>query len=179
MHYPAAPAVERAYTLESTSILQLTCVEEASIPPLADLAGYDSLVELIRREGLDRLGGDFLVIGCSPGGGPTAKLAEKAGKHLIQQDSRKANLPEGTRLAFAFVDGSHDPARGFRLVWKHLLPRGWAGFHPYAGGLPDVTAALNALLTEYSAEIDRVERIKEKRVLLIRKRTARTEWKKL
>ena len=91
-------------------------------------------------------------------------------------------MPEGTRLAFAFVDGNPDPAsvrNDFHLVWKHLLAGGWAAFHHYAGDAPEVTTALNSLLTEYSAEIDRVERVKEQRVLLVRKRTPRTEWKKL
>lgn len=75
-----------------------------------------------------------------------------------------------------------DPARvrlEFREAWKRLRVGEWAGFHPYAGNLPEVTKTLNSLLTEYSAEIDRVERIKEKWVLLVKKRTARTVWKKL
>jgi SAM-dependent methyltransferase len=225
------------YTLESTSILWLNQKEQASQapPPVTDLVGYESLLQLVRREKLDRLQGDFLEIGCFLGGGTAklAALAEGAGKQvwvidvfdpgfdqtrntagermadlysrfldcrsqadvfrhvtkpwakcirLIQQDSMKARLPEGTRLAFAFVDGNHDPAwirNDFQIVWKHLAAGGWAGFHDYAGDLPQVTDTLNSLLTEYSAEIDRVERIKDKWVLLVRKSVQRTEWKKL
>jgi SAM-dependent methyltransferase len=225
------------HTLESSSILRLSCelLSAHSALPVTDLVGYESLVQVILREGLDRLDGDFLEIGCFLGGGTAklAALAERSGKsvwvidvfdpdfdhtrnaagepmaglysrflgcrtqadvfrlvtkpwanriHTIQQDSMKAELPAETRLAFAFVDGNHDPAwvkNDFRLVWKHLLPGGWAAFHNYAGDLPEVTATLNSLLTQYSAEIDRVERIKEKWVLLVRKRTPRTEWKKL
>ncbi len=75
-----------------------------------------------------------------------------------------------------------DPARvgqEFRQAWKRLPVGEWTAFRPYAGNLPEITKTLNSLLTEYSAEIDRVERIKEKWVLLVKKRTARTVWKKL
>jgi hypothetical protein len=176
----AAPAVERVYTHESTSILQLTCAAGSSAPPVTDPIGSESLVQLIRREGLDRLDGDFLQIGCSLEGAIVAKPGWA--NRIIQRESTNQQLLEGTRLAFAIMAGNRDPVRvksDFRMVWKHLLAGGWAGFDAYAGGLPEVTAALNSLLTEYSGEIDRVERIKGKCVLLVRKRIARTEWKKL
>jgi hypothetical protein len=95
---------------------------------------------------------------------------------VIQQNSKKAELPQGLRVAFAFVDGTPDPAAinsDFRLIWKHLVAGGWAAFYPYAGDLPEVTAAINTLITDFSADIDRVERIKKWRVLLVRRRTAR------
>src|SRR5436190_5130580 len=163
------------------------------IPAVTDLVGYDALVNFIRKEGVDRLEGDFLEIGCFLGGG-TAKLAQLAritGKlvwvidvfdpsfdhtantngdrmadlyhdylqsssqevifrtvtrpwadriRVIKEDSRKASLPEGTRLAFAFGDGNHDPIwvkNDFQLIWSHLVPGGWAGFHDYGGDLPE------------------------------------------
>jgi len=90
------------------------------------------------------------------------------------------NLPVSD-LAVTDLAG-YDPARikhEFREAWKRLPPGEWAGFSPYAGNLPEVTTALNSLLTEFAAEIDRVERIKGKWILRVRKRTARTEWKKL
>jgi SAM-dependent methyltransferase len=49
----------------------------ARFPAVTDLTGYEVLVELIRREGLAQLPGDFLEIGCFLGGG-TAKLAREA-----------------------------------------------------------------------------------------------------
>jgi SAM-dependent methyltransferase len=192
-----------------------------------DLVGYESLVHLIRREGLDRMEGDFLEIGCFLGGGTAklASLAEVSGKRVwvidvfnpdfdhtrnesgdsmaalyhgilnsssqeeifrevtkpwaariqvIKEDSMKAHLPEGARLAFGFTDGNHDPAwvrSDFRLVWRHLVPGGWAGFHDYGGDLPEVTATLDMMMQEYAGEIERVEKVTEKWLLLIKKRT--------
>jgi hypothetical protein len=169
------------YTLESNSLLQLlnstSDTPEKSPRPSTGSSVYDSLIQVILREGLDRIDGDFLEIGGILGGGNAklASLAASTGKRVwaIPQDSRKPVLPPGTRLAFAFVDGNHDPIGAkddFRLAWNHLVPGGWAAFHEYAGDFPEVTIALNAMLTEYSSEIDRVERIKDQRVLLIRKR---------
>ena len=196
------------------------------VPAVTDLVGYDALVNFIRCEGLDRIDGDFLEIGCFLGGG-TAKLAHLAqttGKHVwvidvfgpsfdltantngdrmadlyhgylqsssqeeifrtvtkpwaecirvIKEDSRKARLPDGTRLAFGFGDGNHDPIwveNDFRLIWSHLLPGGWAGFHDYGGDLPEVTAALDAMMRDHAAEIERVETMQERWVLLVKKR---------
>jgi SAM-dependent methyltransferase len=220
------------FSLPSKSLLVLDRSEPVavanpvSIPAVTDLVGYEALVNLIRREGLDRMQGDFLEIGCFLGGG-TAKLAQLAqgtGKRVwvidvfdpnfdhtentngdqmadlyhgflqnssqeeifravtkpwadcirvIKEDSRKARLPEGTCLAFAFGDGNHDPIwvkNDFHLIWSHLLPGGWAGFHDYGGDLPEVTAALDSMMRESAAEIERVETIKERWVLLIKKR---------
>jgi SAM-dependent methyltransferase len=96
---------------------------------------------------------------------------------VIKEDSRKAFLPDGTRLAFAFGDGNHDPVwveNDFRLIWSHLLPGGWAGFHDYGGDLPEVTAVLDAMMREHALEIERVETMKERWVLLIKKRSSAT-----
>jgi hypothetical protein len=198
-----------------------------SIPAVTDLVGYDALVDFIRREGLDRLDGDLLEIGCFLGGG-TAKLAQVAqatGKlvwvidvfdpafdhtantkgdqmadlyqgylqsssqeqvfeavtkrwreciRVIKQDSRIASLPDGTRIAFGFGDGNHDPLwvkNDFHLIWSHLLPGAWAGFHDYGGDLPEVTAALDSMMRDHAAEIERVEIMKERWVLLVKKRS--------
>jgi hypothetical protein len=92
---------------------------------------------------------------------------------VIKEDSMKVQLPKGTLLSFGFADGNHDPAwvkSDFRLIWKHLSEGGWAGFHDYGGDLPQVTAALDEMLREHHAEIDRVERIEAQWVLLVRKR---------
>jgi hypothetical protein len=68
------------YTFESASLLRFANGPETPAPELpefTDLTGYEVLVDLIRREGLDRMNGDFLEIGCFLGGG-TAKLAKVA-----------------------------------------------------------------------------------------------------
>jgi SAM-dependent methyltransferase len=196
------------------------------LPPLTDLAGYDALVERIEREGLDRIPGDFLEIGCFLGGGTAklAKIAAAAGKrvfvidlfdpsfditanlggermadlyrrflcgmtqeevfrrvtapwahaiHVIRQDSMKVQFPADFQLAFAFVDGNHNPAwvsSDFDLVWRHLVPGGWAGFHDYCGDLPDVTSALNQKLAQHKDEIGRVETVPSRWMLLVEKR---------
>lgn len=215
-------ALERAEAMATTNV--------PTIPAVTDLVGYDALVNFIRREGVDRMEGDFLEIGCFLGGG-TAKLARLAritGKlvwvidvfdpgfdhtantngdrmadlyhgylhsssqeeifraitrpwadriRVIKEDSRKASLPDGTRLAFAFGDGNHDPIwvrNDFQLIWSHLLPGGWAGFHDYGGDLPEVTAALDSMMRDQAAEIERVETMKERWVLLVKKRSSST-----
>lgn len=220
------------FSLPSKSLLVLDReqpVPTTKVPPVpavTDLVGYDALVQFLRREGLDRLDGDFLEIGCFLGGGTAklARLARATGKlvwvidvfdpgfdltkntngdqmadlyrgylqsssqeeifrrvtepwadciRVIQEDSRKAHLPERTRLAFGFGDGNHDPIwvkSDFHLIWSHLLPGGWAGFHDYGGDLPEVTAALDSLMREHASEIERVEMMKERWVLLLKKR---------
>jgi SAM-dependent methyltransferase len=219
-----APPSSTLLTLDRTA--ELAAQNTLPIPAVTDLVGYDALVNFNRKEGLDRMPGDFLEIGCFLGGG-TAKLAQLArvtGKlvwvidvfdpsfdhtantngdrmadlyrgHLqsssqeeifravtrpwadcirvIKEDSRKASLPEGTRLAFAFGDGNHDPIwvkNDFQLIWDHLLPGGWAGFHDYGGDLPEVTAALDSMMRDHTCEIERVETMKERWVLLVKKR---------
>lgn len=216
---------------ESSSLLSFEDAPRSPLPQVdiqqaVDLTGYEALVDLIRRERVDELPGDFLEIGCFLGGG-TAKLARLAaakGKRVwvidvfdpsfdltqnlagdrmadlyhkflrgrtqeeifqavtgpwsesiqvLKQDSMKAQLPEGLRFAFAFTDGNHDPEwvkSDFNLVWKHLVPGGWAGFHDYGGDLPEVTAALNSMLTQYDREIGQVQRIKDRWILLVQKR---------
>jgi SAM-dependent methyltransferase len=201
---------------------------DAGLPPLTDLAGYEALVERIEREGLDRIGGDFLEIGCFLGGGTAklAKIAASAGKRVfvidlfdpsfdvtanlggermadlyrrflcgltqeevfrrvtapwaqvirvIREDSMRVRFPEEFKLAFAFVDGNHDPvwvASDFELVWRHLVPGGWAGFHDYGGDLPEVTEALDRKLAQHKGEIGRVETVPSRWMLLVEKRTS-------
>jgi hypothetical protein len=91
---------------------------------------------------------------------------------VIKEDSRKVHFPPQTRFAFAFVDGNHDPVwveNDFRLVWDHLTPGGWAGFHDYGGDLPQVTSLLDRMLQEYAEEINVVETLPGKWLLLVQK----------
>jgi SAM-dependent methyltransferase len=93
--------------------------------------------------------------------------------HVIRQDSMKVQFPDGLKLAFAFVDGNHDPAwvrSDFELVWNRLTPGGWAGFHDYHGDLPEVTAALDAMLAKHKDEIGRIETVPSRWILLVEKR---------
>lgn len=227
------------YTFESTTLLEyannLRSARGPAAPPVAlpeatDLTGYEILVDLIRRERLDQMPGDFLEIGCFLGGG-TAKLAKVASAaekqvwvidlfdpdfdltrnlagdrmadlyrdylrgrtqeeifrqvtapwagsiQVLKQDSMKARLPDGLRFSFAFVDGNHDPRwvkSDFQLVWKRLLPGAWAGFHDYGGDLPEVTALLDSMLVQYGGEIGRIEKIKDRWILLVQKCSAVT-----
>ncbi len=217
---------------ESSSLLAFANATETKpaaapdIQEVLDLTGYEGLVDLIRREGLDKMPGDFLEIGCFLGGGTAklAKVAAETGKRVwvidvfdpafdltqnlagnrmadlyrkflrgrsqedvfrevtepwsesirvIKEDSMKVRLPDDLRLAFAFTDGNHNAEwvkSDFKLVWERLVPGGWAGFHDYGGDLPDVTAALNSMMTEHDGEIRRVERIKKRWILLVQKR---------
>jgi SAM-dependent methyltransferase len=94
---------------------------------------------------------------------------------VIRQDSMQVKLPNELKLAFAFVDGNHDPAwvrSDFKLVWDRLVPGGWAGFHDYRGDLPEVTVALDSLLARYQHEIGQIETISSRWILLIQKRPA-------
>lgn len=81
------------HTFESTSLLAFlnrdrtplaSCWSPNEIAEITDLAGYDVMVDFIRREGLDQLPGDFLEIGCFLGGGTgkLAKLATSVGKQV-------------------------------------------------------------------------------------------------
>lgn len=100
--------------------------------------------------------------------------------HVFREDSMKVRLPDNLRFSFAFTDGNHDPQwvkSDFKMVWQRLNPGGWAGFHDYAGDLPDVTTALNAMMTEHQPEIGRVERIKDRWILLVQKRPKQIEGK--
>ncbi|MBZ5604282.1 MAG: class I SAM-dependent methyltransferase [Acidobacteriia bacterium] len=216
--------------LESASILRFKSATPPAapmnLPQITDLTGYEVLVERIHREGLDRLNGDFLEIGCFLGGGTAklAKVAASAGKRVwvidlfdpafdltknlagdamadlyrrflngctqeqvfqevtrpwarairvLREDSMKVKLPEDLRLAFAFVDGNHDPAwvrSDFKLVWDRLLPGGWAGFHDYRDDLPEVTAMLDSLLALHQDEIGQIETVPSRWILLVQKR---------
>jgi SAM-dependent methyltransferase len=75
--------------MESTAILGLKSRSRESAPPIdlpavTDLTGYEVFVERIQRDGLDKMDGDFLEIGCFLGGGTAklAKLAARAGKRV-------------------------------------------------------------------------------------------------
>ena len=80
---------------------------------------------------------------------------------VLQIDSRFAK-PETSALAFAIVDGNHEPEwvdSDWRLVWRLLSPGGVVAFDDYQAALPAVTATLNVLMTEHSTQIARKEHV--------------------
>jgi len=75
----------------------------------------------------------------------------------IVGDSAKVDLPCRT-VAFAYVDGNHDPAyvRGdFDLVWPRVVSRGVVAFDDYGFDLPGVTAAIDDRIALHRAAIAR------------------------
>lgn len=77
---------------------------------------------------------------------------------VVEGDSTKVELPTD-RLAFAFVDGSHDAddvRADFETVWRRLAPGGLAVFHDYGGNLPGVTHTLHERIGSHATEIARV-----------------------
>ncbi len=76
---------------------------------------------------------------------------------VVVGDSADVDLPT-ERLAFAFVDGNHDPDHvrsDFERVWERLSPGGIVAFHDYGGDLPGVTQALHESIGRHAAEIAR------------------------
>ena len=72
-------------------------------------------------------------------------------------DSAEVELPV-ERVAFAHIDGNHDPAyvrSDFEKVWARTVPGGIVAFDDYGHDLPQVTAAIDALRTERAPEIAR------------------------
>ena len=70
-------------------------------------------------------------------------------------DSATVDLPI-QRLAFAHIDGSHDPAyvrSDFERTWALTVPGGVVAFDDYGFDLPEVTAAIDALREEHADEI--------------------------
>ena len=77
---------------------------------------------------------------------------------VVAGDSTSVDLP-ADRLAFAFVDGSHDAEdvrADFETVWERLSPGGIAVFHDYGGNLPGVTQTLHACIGRHATEVARV-----------------------
>jgi SAM-dependent methyltransferase len=77
---------------------------------------------------------------------------------VISGDSTSIDLP-ATRLAFAFVDGSHVPEdvrSDFKRVWERLSPGGIVAFHDYGADLPGVTRTLHGCIGTHADEIERI-----------------------
>jgi glycosyltransferase involved in cell wall biosynthesis len=73
----------------------------------------------------------------------------------VAGDSAEIDLPT-ERIAFAHLDGNHDPAyvRGdFEKVWALTVPGGVVAFDDYGFDLPQVTETIDALRAEHADEI--------------------------
>jgi len=84
-----------------------------------------------------------------------AVTAGLANVETVVGDSAEVELPTD-RVAFAHIDGNHDPAyvRGdFEKVWARTVPGGVVAFDDYGHDLPQVTETIDALRRERAAEI--------------------------
>ena len=75
----------------------------------------------------------------------------------VASDSRKLKPPD--RIAYAHIDGNHDPEyvrSDFELLWPNLSPGGIVSFDDYdnALALPHVTRTVDALIQEHNEEIE-------------------------
>jgi hypothetical protein len=70
-------------------------------------------------------------------------------------DSLGLKLP-CQKIAFAFIDGNHDPVyvmNDFNMIWEKLVSRGIVAMDDYGCDLPQVTAAVDALIRENAGKI--------------------------
>lgn len=90
----------------------------------------------------------------------------------IAGDSREVTFPAEQVFVFGFIDGNHQPEyveSDFYLVWKHLAPGGVVGFHDYDFELPRVTAAIDGLIERHQSEIQAIDRIRDRQIILLTK----------
>ncbi len=75
--------------------------------------------------------------------------------HLLIGDSLNLSVPT-EKIAFAFIDGNHDPVyvkNDFNKVWPLVSSGGVVAFHDYGGNLPQTTRAIDELEAEHSEEV--------------------------
>jgi hypothetical protein len=75
--------------------------------------------------------------------------------NVIIGDSKNLSLPCAA-VAFAFVDGNHDPeyvTNDFYKVWSLVPSGGVVAFHDYGGNLPQTTAAIEHLRDTHRSEL--------------------------
>jgi predicted methyltransferase len=83
-------------------------------------------------------------------------LAGCANVVTVVGDSARVDLPTRA-IAFAHVDGSHEPAHvraDFALVWERLVPGGIVALDDYGADLPGVTAAIDRVRADHAEAID-------------------------
>jgi hypothetical protein len=84
----------------------------------------------------------------------------------IRKDSRQVSFPVGQKFCFGFVDGCHQELyveSDFALIWPRLVSGGAIGFHDYHfDDWPEVTPAVDRIVSEHRAEIAETVEIKGK-----------------
>lgn len=84
----------------------------------------------------------------------------------IKKNSMDVRFPEEQRFFFGFVDGCHQKSyveNDFALIWPHLVSGGAIGFHDYKfDDWPDVTPAVNQIVSDHRDEIAEINEIKGK-----------------
>lgn len=84
-----------------------------------------------------------------------AVVADCPNVETIVGDSATVELPIA-RVAFAHIDGNHDPAyvrSDFERLWPLVVAGGVVAFDDYGGDLPDVTRTIDELRDSYAASI--------------------------
>jgi len=92
-------------------------------------------------------------------------------------DSKYVSLP-CDKLCFSFIDGCHDADHvksDFHLVWPKTVSGGIVGYHDYGVDMPQanppqVAKAIDELIEANKEDIKEIERIKEKWVILLKKK---------
>ncbi len=88
----------------------------------------------------------------------------------IAQDSRTVSFPAGQHFVFGFIDGNHQPEylqSDFDLVWSNLVAGGVLAFHDYDSEMPEVTAAIDRIVTRHATGITETHRIAASHILLL------------
>ena len=91
---------------------------------------------------------------------------------VIACDSMHLELPTN-RVAFAFIDGNHDPEyvrNDFGKIWPKVVPGGMIAFNDYGGNLPQTTSAIDGLIKDNREEIAEYVRIPSKTLIFLRRR---------
>ncbi len=74
---------------------------------------------------------------------------------VLKSDSKKAIIPSD-KIAFAFIDGNHSPEyvlNDFYLIWDKLVPGGCIAFDDFEHDLPQVTEAINQIISKLSDQL--------------------------
>jgi hypothetical protein len=91
----------------------------------------------------------------------------------IDKDSKRVRFPKGQKFIFGFIDGNHQPdyvINDFNLVWRHLVSGGSVGFHDYNFDLPQVTKAIDGLISKHRDEISDIHEIEQKHIVILTKK---------
>lgn len=92
-------------------------------------------------------------------------------------DSKHVSLP-CEKLCFTFIDGCHDADHvksDFNLVWPKTVSGGIVGYHDYGVDMPEanpiqVARAIDELIEANKDDIQKIERIEKKWVILLKKK---------